>query len=67
MKTITQSEFIAYLNEVPIAPQDLRSNGGRIPDRVESDRTYGEWMKRNDPIAFNVGFQEFKRERQGHL
>jgi uncharacterized short protein YbdD (DUF466 family) len=31
-------------------------NGLGIPDHAR----YGSWMRKNDPIAFNVGYGEFK-------
>ena len=43
-----------YLNELGIPPQDLKSNGGRIPDHIP----YGTWLRRNDSIAFWLGIQE---------
>lgn len=60
---INQAEYIEWLNEVGVPEDDKKSNGGRIPD----DHSYGLWLKHNDPVAFNVGFQEYKRERQGHI
>ncbi len=56
MKTrITKSDYTEYLNELEIPHEDLKSNGGRIPDNAD----YGDWMRRNDPIAFNVGFNDY--------
>ncbi len=52
----TEKEFIEYLNELGVPEDDKKSNGGRIPDFCK----YGEWLKRNDPIAFNLGYQEFE-------
>jgi hypothetical protein len=46
-----------HLNEIGAPEDDKRSNGGRIPDYCR----YGTWLRRNDPIAFNVGFNEFMR------
>ncbi len=51
----SKKQFIEYLNEIGAPEDDLRSNGGRIPDGAK----YGNWLKKNDPIAFNVGYQEF--------
>jgi hypothetical protein len=57
-KKYTRQDHAKWLNEIPVPFEDLRSNGGRIPDNAR----YGEWMRRNDPIAFNVSFQEKERE-----
>ena len=59
MKTATRKEYEQWVNSVPVADSDMRSNGGRIPDRTQN---YGSWLRKNDPIAFNVGFQEWARE-----
>ena len=55
---ITKQSYINYLNEIGIPKDDLKSNGGRIPDYIG----YGDWLHKNDPIAFNVGFNEFVQE-----
>lgn len=59
---LNKQSFIEHLNELDIPADDLASNGGRIPDRWQG--RYGDWMRLNDPIAFNVGFQEWKREEE---
>lgn len=51
----TIKNYTEYLNTIGIPEDDKHSNGGRIPDHVK----YGEWLKRNDPIAFNVGYSEY--------
>ena len=58
MTALTRQEFAESLNELEIPFHDLKSNGGRIPD----DARYGDWLRRNDPVAFNVAFQEARRE-----
>jgi len=50
--------YIQKLNELGIPDHDLESNGGRIPDY----ENYGTWIMENDPVAFNVGFNEWERE-----
>jgi hypothetical protein len=57
---MTKKDFQKYLNEIPIPITDSKSFGGRIPDNAK----YGDWMRRNDPIMFEVGFQELKRENE---
>lgn len=53
----TKAAYVQWLNELPIPREDLKSEGGRIPDNAQ----YGEWLRRNDPIAFNVGFGDWSR------
>ena len=53
----TKNSYEDYLNETGIPEDDKRSNGGRVPDHMP----YGEWVRRNDPIAFNVGYNDYKR------
>ena len=54
----TRHDYEEYLNEIGIPEDDKKSNGGRVPDNA----SYGAWMRKNDPIAFNVGFNEFSNE-----
>lgn len=51
----TKQTYVDYLNEIGIPEDDKKSNGGRIPDHCN----YGEWVRKNDPVAFNVGYREF--------
>jgi hypothetical protein len=51
----TKANYEEWLNELEIPFDDLKSNGGRIPDRSK----YGAWIRKNDPIAFEVGFNEW--------
>jgi len=55
MKQCTKKGYEEWLNEIPVPFEDLESNGGRIPD----DAVYGTWLRCNDPIAFQVGYQEW--------
>jgi len=52
----TRHDFEIYLDEVGIPEDDKKSNGGRIPDRAN----YGAWLRKYDPIAFEVGFREWE-------
>ena len=54
MKT-TKKNYIDYLNEIGIPEEDKKSNGGRIPNHSK----YGQWLYKNDSIAFNVGFRDW--------
>lgn len=47
--------YESFLNQMGCPVDDLKSNGGRVPDYCK----YGSWLRRNDPIAFNVGLRNF--------
>ena len=51
---MNKKEYEEYLNSFGTPDDDLKSNGGRIPDHVP----YGSWLRRNDPIAFQVGYND---------
>ncbi len=53
----TQKAYQDYLNSFGVPKDDKKSEGGRIPDYAK----YGNWLRKNDPIAFNVGYQEWAR------
>jgi hypothetical protein len=53
----SKTDYQTYLNELGIPHLDTVSEGGRIPDHAQ----YGTWLRRNDPIAFEVGFNDWKR------
>jgi hypothetical protein len=55
MKSPTKNQYVEYLNEFPVPEDDKKSNGGRIPDKAK----YGDWLRRNDPVAFQVGYNEY--------
>lgn len=54
---MTKRQYVEWLNELGVPAEDCKSEGGRIPDGAH----YGAWLRRNDPIAFEVGWQEWKR------
>ena len=56
---MTKKEYEEFLNEFQAQEKDLKSNGGRIPDSFIN--RYGSWLRKNDPIAFEVGYYEYKR------
>ncbi len=56
---MTKKEYQAWMNELDVPFEDLKSNGGRIPDGAK----LGDWTRRNDPVAFQVGWYEINRER----
>lgn len=51
---MSKAEFEQYLNGVPVPADDQRELGGRIPAGAK----YGTWLRRNDPIAFQVACNE---------
>lgn len=51
---VTVKYYIQFLNEIGTPEADKKSNGGLIPDRAK----YGQWLYKNDPIAFRVGLRE---------
>jgi len=51
---MTKKEYEEDLNDMSVPISDTKSCGGRIPDNAK----YGTWLRRNDPIAFQVGYQE---------
>ena len=58
---LTRAAYEEYLNELGIPETEKWSNGGRIPPAAIH---YGTWLRSNDPIAFNVGYQDWIRERR---
>lgn len=54
----TKRDHEENLNELPVPFDDMKSNGGRIPDGAK----YGTWLRRNDPIAFRISYREAKLE-----
>ena len=60
---MNRKDYVEWLNEVGTPRDDLTSEGGRVPDNAK----YGEWVRKHDPIAFNVGFREFQQENHHDL
>ena len=58
MKRYARRDYERRLNEAGIPFDERKSNGGRIPDRVN----YGTWIRKNEPIAFDAGYQERRRD-----
>lgn len=62
----TKSEYVNYLNGI-YSGSDLLENGNfEYLIKTNSDKglaaqgLYGNLLKKNDPIAFNVGFSEWQ-------
>lgn len=56
---MTKNDFERELNELGPPEREHPDNGGRLT--WAGVRKYGTWLRRNDPIAFNVGYQEQQR------
>lgn len=57
---MTKREFENTLNDMGCPEHDHPENGGRVS--WKSVNSYGTWLRRNDPIAFEVAYQEEGRE-----
>lgn len=60
MRTDTKAEYEDSINRIPVPFAECKSNGGRIPDHAK----YGSWLRRNDPVAFQVGYNEWAAENR---
>lgn len=54
---MTKELYEKYLNVIGCPENDKKSNGGRIPDGCK----YGAWLRKYDPISFEVGLREANR------
>jgi hypothetical protein len=57
---MTKKELEQYLNEIGCPDHDHPENGGRVSWTMVN--RYGTWLRRNDPIAFEVCYWEHKQE-----
>lgn len=55
---ITRQEYVKHLNEGGCPDHDKRILGGRC-----NSNFYGQWLRKHDPIAFNIGFGEYVAQR----
>ena len=55
MKQRTKKQYENYLNDFNVPESEKKSNGGPIPNKSK----LGTWLRKNDPIAFEVGYREF--------
>ena len=56
-RKITKTDYERYLNDLGVPEHDKAENGGRC-----RTKNYGTWLRRNYPIAFNLGYEEYLRE-----
>jgi len=57
----SRDEYEEYLNELGCPDEDMAPDG-RVPH--SHMLAYGAWLRIHDPIAFNVGFNEWMLERR---
>lgn len=63
MARITQKQYIEYLNETsPEQGSEQWIIGGKIRMVHMWKNEYGTAIKKYDPVAFNVGFNEYKKD-----
>lgn len=58
---MTKKQFEEILNEYGPPDHDHPKNKRRVP--WSSVNKYGTWLRRNDPIAFEVGYREQLTEK----
>jgi len=59
-KTLTKGNYERYLNENGVPDHEKERVGRRI-------KYYGLWLRRNDPIQFEIGYREwFDRNKPRH-
>ncbi len=56
----TKAKYVELLNEIGVPEHDHPEYGGRVP--YKHLNTYGLWLRKNDPIAFNVGYSDWAGE-----
>lgn len=56
----TKEKYVELLNEIGVPEYDHPENGGRFP--YKHLNTYGLWLRKNDPIAFRVGYSDWASE-----
>ncbi len=56
---ISAKEFEEYLNEFDAC--EIKAISSRTPERITKP---GTWLRKNDPIAFQVGYDEWSLEYQ---
>lgn len=53
---MSKKEFELVLNETGCPYHDHPKDGGRVPFSYVN--RYGEWLRKNDPVAFDVLYNE---------
>lgn len=57
-----RQKYEASLNDLGCPHHDSPDNHGRVP--YEDIHFYGTWLRLHDPIAFNIGFNEWMLENK---
>lgn len=60
VKKATKAQYESYLNDLGTPSSDHPDNGGRVS--LKMINKYGTWLRKNDPIAFEVGYNEFRAQ-----
>ena len=64
-KKLSRKEYIKYLNDLgPSLPDDNFIIAGIMR---KNKNKYGQYLHDYDKIAFEVSYNDWKREKQGHL
>lgn len=64
-KKLSRKEYIKYLND--LGPS-LRDDNFIIAGKMRQNKNkYGQYLHDYDKIAFEVSYNDWKREKQGHL
>jgi hypothetical protein len=58
LNTKTKKEFEDYCNEFECPEHDHPENNGRVSWSMVNK--YGTWLRKNDPIAFEVGYRDWR-------
>ena len=61
----SKAMYIEHLNEVGKSLSDDEFIIGGVMRRNRNK--YGDLIRKHDQIGFNVGYNDWKREKQGHL
>lgn len=65
IKEYSKKEYIKYLNEIGDSlSEDEYIIGGKMRKVCNN---YGQMIYLHDKIAFQVGYNDWKREKQGHI
>ena len=59
----TKTDFQRYLDGVGCPEHDKHENGGRY--KPTSRTRYGQWLRRTDPIQFDVEYNIWKENDNG--
>jgi hypothetical protein len=58
MQNKTKEKYELWLNRYSQEQHEIVLADGRPSKRVKK---YGTWLRKNDPISFNVGYNEWAR------